>query len=365
VTNQDIPFMKRALLLAEKARGRTSPNPLVGAVVVKNGQVLAEGYHKKAGGAHAEIEALKKCGHKAKGATLYVTLEPCPHYGRTPPCVETLIKSRLSRVVIGMMDPNPLVRGKGIRLLKARGVKVRVGVLQEECERQNESYVKWIVHQRPFVILKVAATLDGMVATGQGDSKWVTSVEARQHVHQMRDQVDAILIGVNTVVRDDPRLTTRMIGKKGRDPIRIIVDGTLYIDPQRKVLNLKSKAPTWLATTHEANPVKIEEIKKKKNVDILTCRDQNGRLDLKDLLIQLGQRGVASLLVEGGPAIHSSFINERLADKVMIYYAPKLLGGGALSMFNSLRVASLKHLFVLRGLKATPIGDDMLLEGYF
>jgi diaminohydroxyphosphoribosylaminopyrimidine deaminase / 5-amino-6-(5-phosphoribosylamino)uracil reductase len=369
VMNQDIQFMKRALELAAKARGRTSPNPLVGAVIVKNNKIIGEGYHKKAGRPHAEVEAIRQAQRKGKnktqGATLYVNLEPCSHTGRTPPCTTAILKAGFARVVIGMMDPNPLIQGEGLHILKTNGIKVKVGVLADECAQLNEYFSKWIVRQMPFVILKVATTLDGMVATQQGDSKWLTGVEARQHVHQMRDEVDAILVGVNTVMRDDPQLTTRITGKKGLDPIRIVIDSTLYIDPKACIFNDKSKSPTWIAATEQADARKIKRIQKKKNADVIVCRDKDGRVDLHDLLFQLGQRGVTSLLVEGGPAIHSSFVNENLGDKIMVYYAPKLLGGGALSMFNGLKPTTLKSLSKLRDLKSTSIGDDILVEGYF
>ena len=363
---QDEKFMRRALELAEKARGRTSPNPLVGAVIVKGKKIISEGYHKKAGMPHAEIEALKKIKNKAKGATLYMTLEPCSHTGRTPPCVKALIKSEISRVVIGMMDPNPLIQGEGIHVLKTSGIKVKVGVLEEECRRQNEFFTKWITHQIPFVVLKVAATLDGMVATQQGDSKWLTSVKARQHVHQMRDQVDAILVGVNTIVRDNPQLTTRIIDKKGKDPIRIILDSTLYIDLNARIFEIKSKAPTWIATTSRADPHKVQQVKKKKNAEVLMCRDEDGRIDLNDLLIQLGQREISSLMVEGGPAIHSSFVNVRLADKIMIYYAPKLLGKhGGIEI-----IQGEQYFWIANGLelppfdRAHPLGQSANLRSY-
>ncbi len=234
MVQEDERWMKRALRLAEKGRGRTSPNPMVGAVLVKNGKSVGEGYHVKAGTDHAEIIALKRAGEEARGAILYLNLEPCTHYGRTPPCAPAVIEAKVKRAVIGMEDPNPSVRGRGLESLKRAGLDVEVGILEKECRRLNEAFCKYITKKEPFVILKVAATLDGKIATREGDSKWISGETSRRFVHRMRDQVDGVVVGIGTVLKDDPQLTARI--KKGRDPYRVILDSQLRIPEEAKVI---------------------------------------------------------------------------------------------------------------------------------
>jgi len=357
----DEHWMKRALRLAEKGKGRTSPNPMVGAVLVKNGKVIGEGYHIKAGADHAEIIALTKGGEKAEGTTLYLNLEPCIHYGRTPPCAPAVIEAKVKRVVIGMEDPNPLVRGRGLESLKKAGLDVEVGILEKECRRLNEAFCKYILKKEPFVILKVAATLDGKMATRERDSKWISGETSRQFVHRMRDQVDGVLVGVGTVLKDDPQLTTRI--KKGRDPYRIILDSRLRIPEEAKVIgNSPSKA--IIATTELAARDKIEKLEKR-GVRILVLDSKKGKVDLKHCLSKLGEMEIMSLMVEGGSQINGSFLDEGLIDKIFLFISPKLIGDReALGIFGGHGKATLKEAIALNELRVRRIGEDILIEGY-
>lgn len=362
MAGRESQFMQQALELAAQGAGRVSPNPMVGAVLVSDGKVVGRGYHRRVGRAHAEVEAIREAGRRARGAALFVTLEPCCHQGRTPPCVEAIRRAGIARVVAATKDPDPLVAGRGLRALRRHGVKVQAGLLEAEARRLNEAYFKHRTTGRPLVILKVAATLDGMIATAGGESRWITDAPARRVVHRLRDRCDAILVGVNTINRDDPQLTARFPG--ARDPIRIVVDSSLYIDTKARVLRLASPSPTWLATTASPNDSRVAGLRRR-GVDFLFCRSRHGQVDLGDLLEQLGRRGVLSVLVEGGPAIHSSFVAQRLADKLMIFYAPRLLGGGSLPMFGGLEIASLKRMPRLRQLSAEAVGPDLLVSAYF
>lgn len=291
----DRKWMKQALRLAEAGRGRTSPNPVVGAVLVKKGKVVGEGYHAKIGEPHAEIIALRQAREKARGAVLYLNLEPCTHYGRTPPCVPQVVKAGVNRVVIGMEDPNPLVNGKGIEALRKSGLDVNVRVLEKECRRLNEAFCKYILKKEPFVLLKVAATLDGKIATRSGDSKWISGEASRRFVHKLRDQVDGVLVGIGTVLRDDPLLTARV--KEGREPYRIVLDSRLKISEKAKVFE-HSPSEVILATTGSAPQDKIERLEKR-GVRVLVIDSREGRVNLRSCLCKLGEMGVMNLLVEG------------------------------------------------------------------
>lgn len=331
--SSDKRLMTMALDLARRGLGRTSPNPAVGAVLVKNGKVIGTGFHKKAGWPHAEVEALTSPPAplliKERGATLYVTLEPCCHYGRTPPCTETIIKSGIKKVVIGMRDPDPKVSGKGIRILRKNGL--RVGAIHEsplrrEIERFYEPYIKHRKTGLPYVTLKMAITRDCMVASKTGRPRWITGPKARAMVHEMRNRCDGILVGIGTVLKDNPRLTTRLKGKKGHDPVRIILDGSLRTHKKARVLQNSSSSPTWIATTLKRTHPKVG-ILRKKGAEMLFCRrDRQGRVDLKDLLKQLGERGILSLLVEGGPRVCHSFLSQGLVDEMTLFVAPFTLG---------------------------------------
>lgn len=355
-------FMRLALELAEKARGRTSPNPMVGAVVVKDGKVIGTGYHQKAGTPHAEIHALAQAGEEAEGADLYVTLEPCNHYGRTPPCTEAVIKAGIKRVMIAMEDPNPLVCGQGIQRLRSAGIEVYQGIMEEEAKRLNEVFIKYIRTKQPFVALKAAISLDGKMATETGQSRWITGEEARLNGHMLRNSYDAILVGIGTVKADNPSLTCRLPGGKGRDPVRVIVDSQLSISPAARVLHLDSPAPTIVATTEQAHQEKIREIEKLAEVIVV---NQGPRVSLPDLLAKLGERAITSVLVEGGGQINGSFLRQGLVDKYYFYVAPKIIGGAeAPGPFQGKGIGDLEKAVVLDNLTVSRLGSDLLITAY-
>ena len=357
-------YMKIAIAQAKKARGRVSPNPLVGAVVVKKGEIVGLGYHRRAGSPHAEINALVNAGKKARNADLFVTLEPCCHYGRTPPCVDSIIESKIKNVIIGMADPNPIVAGKGIARLRRAGIGVQTGVLEEECKKLNEVFRKYITRKTPFVILKVASTLDGNIATRTGDSRGITGRKSLRLVHQLRDQVDAIMVGIGTVKADNPLLTTRLEGKKGKDPVRIIIDGSLSISPRAKVFNRGSEAGVIIATTNRA-PLKKKEHLEKMGVRVITVASKDGGVDLKRLMRTLGKLEITSILLEGGTRLITSALNEKIVDKIFFFYAPKILGGrSAHGITAGAGVDRIKQALKVQDLKVRKSGDDVLVEGY-
>jgi len=350
--------MKRALSLAKKAEGMTSPNPLVGAVLVKSGRILAEGYHLRPGLPHAEAIALERAGSKARGSTLYVNLEPCCHLDkRTPPCAQAIIKAGVKRVVIGMIDPNPKVSGRGIELLKKAGIKVQAGLLEEEAKRLNEIYIKHITTGLPFVILKIAMTLDGKIATETGESKWITSLESRRYVHRLRSKVDAVLTAIGTVKADDPELTVRLV--KGRSPVRVVIDPELEIPPQAKVLRTP---PTTIIFTKTEVRNQISDFSFPEGVEVEYFNSE--RLDLKEAMKSLYRRGITSVMIEGGASLNYYALKDGIVDKVMIFIAPKIIGGR-----NSVPAVggvstSLQNPWRLRNLKIKHIGEDILIEGY-
>ena len=361
----DERFMKEALRLARRGLGRTSPNPVVGAVIVRGGKVIAAGYHRRAGEAHAEINALARLKGRARaGDTLYVTLEPCNHYGRTPPCTAAILESGIKRVVVGMRDPNPHVAGGGCEALAAEGVAVKAGLLEEACRRLNEAYVKFVKTNRPFVIAKAALTLDGWTATSVGHSKWITNEASRQFVHRLRDRVDAVMVGVETVLADDPALTTRLKRGEGKNPVRVILDTNLRIPSQAKVLNHKDGSMTWIAVGDDI-PVRRLERRAKEKVSFLRCPRKDGRIDLRALMDRLGERSVTSLLLEGGSTVMGAMLRERLIDKFYIFEAPKLLGGGdGVPMASGPGVKTMDESIGIRQLKIRRFGEDVLFEGY-
>jgi diaminohydroxyphosphoribosylaminopyrimidine deaminase/5-amino-6-(5-phosphoribosylamino)uracil reductase len=357
-------YMKIALAQAKRALGRVSPNPLVGAVIVKRGEIVGVGYHHRAGTPHAEIHALNKAGRKARNADLYVTLEPCCHYGRTPPCVETIIDRGIKKVVIGMIDPNPLVAGKGVAKLQAAGMAITCGVLEDECRKLNEVYVHYITKRIPFVILKVASSLDGKIATRTGDSRGITAQHALQKVHALRNHVDAILVGSGTVKADDPLLTTRLAGKRSKDPVRVILDSTLSISPRARVFNPSSRSAVVVATTHKAPARKKEQIEKAGGT-IITVASKDGKVSLRSLMRTLGKREITSVLIEGGTNISTSAFNEGIVDKIIFFYAPKLLGGSqAYAITAGKGVDRISRARKVYDLTVKKCGDDVLVEGY-
>ena len=356
--------MRRALELAGKAAGRTSPNPMVGAVIVKNGRVIAEGYHKKAGRPHGEIEALRKAGKRARGAQLFVNLEPCCHQGRTPPCTDTILESGLKEVYVGMRDPNPQVSGKGIRQLKRAGIVVHTGLLNQECQRLNEVFVKYIQTGLPFVILKSALSLDGKIATSTGESQWITGPEAREKVHQMRDQVDAILVGAGTVLADNPRLTTRLKKGKGSNPARVILDAKAEIPFKARIFHRAKQERVIYITTRQASRQRINKLQKM-GVNIYVLPERNGYIYLKKLIKLLGQSGITSVLVEGGGGLNASILKEGIVDKVTLFLAPLIIGGeSAPGVVGGPGIKSLKQALNINRLTVTPVGADWMIEGY-
>lgn len=355
--------MAMALRLAAKALGRTSPNPMVGSVVVKGGKVIASGWHKKAGEPHAEAIALKKAGKAAKGATLYVTLEPCSHTNkRTPPCTPLVISSGVKRVVVAMIDPNPQVSGGGLKAIRKAGIEVTTGVLQAEAERLNEAFIKHMTTGMPFVTMKIAQTLDGKIATATGESKWITGPEAREAGHHLRNINDAILVGINTVLADDPSLTARIPG--GRDPVRIILDSKLRIPVNAKVITQKAGATTIIATLAGASKTKVRKFEAA-GVEVMIVRSAKGRVDMKDLMKQLGKRGMQSVLIEGGAEVHASALNAGLVDKAVLFMAPMLMTGrDSLPSIGGKSPKKLAQAIRFSEAEADAVGDDLMIEGY-
>jgi len=351
--------------LAAKGLGRTSPNPAVGAVVVRRGKIIASGYHKKAGLNHAEVEALSIIGGKGRpDDTLYVTLEPCNHHGKTPPCTEAILRSGIRNVVIGMSDPNPSVAGGGAGFLKKNGVKVKSGVLEAECRSLNEGWLKFISTGRPFVIAKSALTLDGWTATSKGHSKWITNERSRNFVHRLRDKVDGIMVGVGTIIADDPSLTSRLKNEKGRDPVRIIVDTHLRMPHNAKVFSLDSCSGTIIVAGDKTPKSKFRAFERD-NVHVMTCPTRRGRIDLTRLMDVLGKMSIVTLMVEGGSGIMGSMIREGLIDKFYIFTAPRILGGDdGVPMARGNGPERMDESVILKDMQIKRFDDDILVIGY-
>jgi len=356
--------MKTALSLAKKAEGRTSPNPMVGAVIVKDGEIVGRGYHKMAGGHHGEINALMEAGDKARGSELYINLEPCSHFGKTPPCADAILKAGIKKVFVAMEDPNPQVSGEGIKRLRDAEIDVTVGLMEKEAKKLNEAFIKHITTGMPLVTLKAALSLDGRLATRTGDSKWVTGEKARRYVHRMRDRADAILVGLGTVKKDDPSLTTRLPGKKGKDPVRIVLDERLNISPSAKIFKASGRAKVIIATTDLAAQKDIDRISKL-GVEVLIFRNSKGFVPFRPLLENLGKMGITSLLIEGGGEINASALKEGIVDKVAIFYAPKIIGGReAVGFVGGEGIVSLSDAIALERISTRRMGEDLLVEGY-
>lgn len=355
-------FMRLAMQVALKAKGKTSPNPLVGALVVKNGKILSQGFHQKAGLAHAEVVALDKAGKKARGAILYVTLEPCSHFGRTPPCVDRIIKSGLKKVVVGMIDPNPLNNTKGIGILKKHGIEVETGFLEDELRSINESFIKYISKRLPFVTVKVAQSLDGKIATYSGDAKWITSDRSRVYAHRLRRYYDSIMVGVNTILRDNPRLDAWF---SKRQPAKIVVDSQLSIHQDA---NMFSRRDSWvIIVTLPVKPDQETENRKilSQKARILEVREKEGQINLRDMMKKLAKLEITNILVEGGGTLIGSLFDEGLVDKVLFFVSPKIIGGkDAISSVMGKGIVRVDKAIKLRGVKLRRIGEDFLIEGY-
>lgn len=354
-------FMKLAMRLALKARGNTAPNPMVGALVVKGNKVIGSGYHRKAGLAHAEITALEQAGRKAKGAALYVTLEPCAHFGRTPPCVDRIIKSGVKEVIVGMIDPNPLNNGRGIKILRRHKIKVEVGFLEEELRVMNEAFIKYISKNMPFVTVKVAQSLDGKIATKTGESKWITSDKSRIYAHRLRRNYDAVMVGVNTILRDNPRLNPWFSNKP---LVKIVVDSQLST-PQNA--NIFSTQGTVIIVTFSRGPDQETENRKilSAKAKILEVKEKAGQINLKDMLKKLARDGISNILVEGGGTIIGSLFDEGLVDKALFFISPKIIGGkDAISSVMGQGITRIDRAIRLKEIRMKRLKDDFLVEGY-
>ncbi len=349
-------YMELTIRLAEKGRGLTSPNPMVGCIIVKRGRIVGKGFHKKAGTEHAEILAIAEAGKKAINSTMYVNLEPCSHWGRTPPCTERIVEAGVREVIIGMKDPNPLV--DGFRELKFRGLKTKMGILEKEARKLNEAFIKYIRTKRPFVIIKVAMSLDGKIATKTGNSKYITSKEARTYVHQLRSEVDAVMVGLNTVLRDNPELTPRLV--KGKDPMKIVVDSKLKIPKSCHLM--KEPGKLIIATTGKAPKNYIKKLQQK-GVNVIVTKSKNGMVDLQDLAKHLGKHEITSVMIEGGSQLNSSAIKEGIVDKVLIFTAPKIIGNG-IGAIGSLGIKNISNAIDIKNPVCRRVGNDMMVEGY-
>ncbi|MBI3990526.1 MAG: bifunctional diaminohydroxyphosphoribosylaminopyrimidine deaminase/5-amino-6-(5-phosphoribosylamino)uracil reductase RibD [Candidatus Omnitrophica bacterium] len=354
-------FMKLALELAKRGLGKVSPNPLVGAVIVKSNKIIASAWHNRFGGHHAEVSALRKAGLNAKGATLYVNLEPCCHYGKTPPCADAIIKSKIKSVVVAMADPNPLVRGKGISQLRRSGIKVHTGLLKGEAEELNKPFVKYITKKLPFVTVKVGQSIDGKIATSSGGSKWITSLDSRRFSQRLRAGADAILVGVNTLNRDNPRLTVRT-GVLKRQPAVVILDSGLSSRMGAKVFRQNRKV--IIATAGDIPPLKMK-IFKKRGIDVYNFSGRSGRVSLKKLLKFLAKKGIAHVLIEGGGEVIASALSEKVVDRIYFFIAPKIIGGrNSVTSVEGEGVKSVSRALQLKQIKTRRIGVDFLIEGY-
>ena len=349
-------------MLARKALGRTSPNPMVGAVVVKRGKIVGEGYHSRAGKPHAEIEALSRAGGKARSADLYVNLEPCCHFGRTPPCTDAIIDAGIKRVFVGMKDPNKQVSGKGLRLLKKHGIDIVLNVLKKECVKLNESFIKKMKTGMPFVILKTAMSLDGKIATHSGDSRWISGRLARNHVHKIRNQVDAILVGTETVLKDDPRLTCRLKTRAVKHPSRIILDRKNRIPITANVFKNSRSQKVVYVTGPDISSRRLKTLTDKK-VEVLNGKILKNGFDIKHLLKELANRDMNSILIEGGAELNASVVKAGMVDRVVAFISPKLIGGSqAPGFLGGQGVMRVDRAMKLKDIEVTKIGDDLMVE---
>jgi diaminohydroxyphosphoribosylaminopyrimidine deaminase / 5-amino-6-(5-phosphoribosylamino)uracil reductase len=356
--------MRMAITLARKGAGRVSPNPMVGAVIVKSGRVIGSGYHRAFGSPHAEVHALRRAGAAACGADLYVTLEPCAHYGKTPPCTEAVIAAGIKRVFVGQTDPNPLVRGRGIRRLRTAGIEVVTGLLKGECAGLNAAFCKHITTGLPLVTLKAAMTLDGRIATRIGDSKWITCERSRRLVHCMRAEVDAVMVGIGTVMADNPRLNVRIGRGHSRGPLRIVVDSRLRIDPGCNLLQPALARGTLIVTGNRAAAGPKADQLRSQGAEVLGCALRGRRIDLGAAMSALGGRGISHILLEGGAALFGEALRCRIVDRVMLFYAPKLLGGSdGVPMAAGRGSALIAGCVQVAGMRVRPVGCDFLVEG--
>jgi len=356
----DTKFMKRALALARKGVGKTSPNPAVGCVIVKDGRIIGEGWHKKAGEPHAEVLALEKAGEAARSANVYVTLEPCCHTGKTPPCCAALIRAGVKRVIAGMRDPNPKVNGAGLTELQQAGIETSCGLLEDECHSINRPFIKHITTGLPFVTYKCAMTLDGNIATFTGESRWISCEKSRRYAHMMRASRDAIMVGVDTIIVDNPQLTVRLV--KGHNPLRVIVDTHLRTPESVGVIEGKSGTTTIIATT-ESNPG-VHLRYTQQGATILVCEELDGRVSMPDLLGKLGNMGIQSILLEGGSRLAGDMLKRALIDEFVLFIAPKILGSDGFAPFALHGITSIDSTFKLSFGHVAHIGQDLIIHAY-
>ncbi len=357
----DERYIQVALRLARRGAGRTSPNPMVGAVVVRGDRIVGRGYHVRAGADHAEAVAIRQAADAARGATLYVNLEPCNHFGRTPPCTKAVIEARVGRVVVGMVDPNPVVAGRGVEALRNAGIPVEIPVKEEDCRRLNEVFVKHVTQKLPFVTLKLAASLDGRIATATGNSRWVTGSVARKYVHRLRNEVDAVLVGSGTVLADDPQLTCRI--PRGRDPWRVVLDGRLRTPVAARLVRHPQPEKTVVVTRDDA-PVGRRKRLEDLGVCVWKFPVRNGYISLKRVLRKLARADVTSVMIEGGSVTASRAITEKVVDKVLCFYGPKLIGAEGFPMVGDLGLLRMRQCPQLLRPAVKRLGDDILVSGY-
>lgn len=362
---RDLSYLEMCYALAAKAKGRTSPNPYVGALIAKHDEILGWGYHEKAGKPHAEALALRRAGDRARGATAYITLEPCIQWGRTPPCLDAILNSGIRRVVVSDTDPNPRVFRKGIERLRAAGLQVSLGLLKDKNRSLNEVYIKYITKRIPFVTLKAAASMDGKTATATLDSQWISSRATRDYIHLIRGEYDAIMVGINTVLTDNPRLTVRHAHWRRKRQTRVILDSRLRFPLTARLLDTLPRGDIVVFTGPEASARKAAALEKK-GIRIVPVPRSRGRLKLASVLKELAAQAITSLLVEGGGSVHSAFLDQGLADKILVTLSPKLIGGSrAPSWYHGKGARALDEALRLRRSRTFTIGDDILIEGYF
>ena len=354
-------YMAHALELAERGRGRTSPNPVVGALIVKNGTIIGEGWHRKCGENHAEINAFEDAaarGQDVSGADMYVTLEPCSHYGKTPPCAKAIIEKKMKHVYVGLLDPNPLVAGRGIDMMREAGIQVQTNILEQECRRINEIFLKYITAQRPFVVMKTAMTLDGKIAAYTGDSQWVSGPESRQVVQQMRNSLTGIMVGIGTVLADDPQLTCRLEG--GRDPIRIIADSHLRIPLDARVLKDEN---CIIAAVKGCDREKLSRLEER-GISVILTEPKEGRVNLEELMARLGEQGIDSILLEGGGGLNEAALKAGIVDRAVTFLAPKFIGGrDAKTPVEGRGFDKMSQALTLNNMEVKKIGSDLLIQG--
>ena len=351
-------YMRRAIELAKGGIGFVNPNPLVGAVIVKNGKIIGEGFHERYGQLHAERNALKNCAESCEGADMFVTLEPCCHYGKNPPCTEAVIESGIKRVFVGSFDPNPLVAGKGIEILRNHGIEVVDNFLREECDALNDIFFHYITTKTPYVIMKTAVTADGKIAAATGDSKWITNEESRAHTHETRKRVSAILVGVNTVIADDPMLNCR--AENPSNPVRIICDSNLRIPLTSKIVQTAKDIPTYIACIG-CDTEKITALENM-GAHIIKTQSKDGHTDLAELMKKLGEMQIDSLLIEGGGEIHASALKSGIVNKLQLYIAPKIIGGDGKNAVAPLGITLMRDAVQLKNPQISRFGDDILIE---